>query len=316
MKHIFTVLLFALIATVSLAGERHKIIFDCDLGDDIDDAFALAMILASDEFEVLGICLDWGNTEDRAVLASRMLYEVGATDIPVYVGRKTSNHDTTQHSWGVGFDKVKTQKMGAAEFIVETLNKYPGEVSLITVGPVTNMKDVIGLDKNALSNTKHIYAMFGSFYVGYGMSPVISAEWNVKADEEASRMYVNNVTNITYVGLDVTTFMQWDGERSKKMVLRRSPLTDSLAALTVVWKHGQHNTIPTLYDCVAVGMILWPDLFSVRPAHVKVIDGGYTVIDESKAPNGFIAMEVKKEEFLDRLLDLYINQNMKRNNVE
>ena len=49
-------------------AQKHKIIFDCDLGDDIDDAFALAMILASDEFEVLGICTDWGNTEDRGLI--------------------------------------------------------------------------------------------------------------------------------------------------------------------------------------------------------------------------------------------------------
>lgn len=316
MKYVLTIFMIIIFAFTSLAGEKHKIIFDCDLGDDIDDAFALAMILASDEFEVLGICLDWANTEDRAVLANRMLYEVGVSDIPIYVGIKTSNNNITQHAWGVGFDKINNKKMGAAEFIVKTLNKYPGEVNLITVGPVTNMKDVIELDRNALSNAKHIYAMFGSFYVGYGMTPVISAEWNVKADEVASKMYVENVKNITYAGLDVTTFMQWDKVRNKKMVLRNSPLTDALTALTTIWQHGQQNTIPTLYDCVAVGMIIWPDLFTVRPAHVKVIDGGYTVIDESKEPNGFVGMEIKKEEFLDRLLDLYINQNMMRKNVK
>ena len=313
MKNLYAFLLLAFITLHSFAGEKQKIIFDCDLGDDIDDAFALAMILASEEFEVLGICMDWANTEDRAVLACRFLYETGKEEIPVYIGRKTSSSFVTQHIWGEGFEALKPQKKGAAEFIVETLNKYPGEVNLITVGPVTNMMDVIQLDKNALSKAKHIYAMFGSFYIGYGSNPVVSREWNVRADEEASKIYTSNVSNITYAGLDITTFVKWDDDRMMKLMMRKSPLTDALTSLTTLWRHSTKNHIPTLYDCVAVGMLLWPDLFITRPAHVKVIDGGYTIIDESQETNGLIGMEIRTEEFLNRLMDLYINQNLMRN---
>ncbi len=312
MKNLFAFLLITFITLNSFAGEKHKIIFDCDLGDDIDDAFALAMILASDEFEVLGICMDYANTEDRAVLACRLLYETGKEEIPVYVGRKTSSSFVTQHIWGEGFEAVKPQKKGAAEFIVETLNKYPGEVSLITVGPVTNMMDVIQLDENALSKAKHIYAMFGSFYIGYGSNPVISREWNVRADEEASKIYTSNVSNISYAGLDITTFVKWDDDRMMELMMRKSPLTDALTSLTTLWRQDQKNHIPTLYDCVAVGLLLWPDLFITRPAHVKVIHGGYTVIDESQEANGLIGMEIREEEFLNRLMNLYLNQNLMR----
>ncbi len=312
MKQLFTFLCVAFFTLYALAGEKHKVIFDCDLGDDIDDAFALAMILASEEIEVLGICMDYGNTEDRAVLACRLLYETGKEDIPVYVGRKTSNSFVTQHIWGEGFKKLKPQKKGAAEFIVETLNKYPGEVSLITVGPVTNMMDVIQMDENALSKAKHIYAMFGSFYMGYGSNPVISREWNVRADEEASKIYTSNVSNISYAGLDITTFVKWDDDRMMKLMMHKTPLTDALTSLTTIWRHGQKSRVPTLYDCVAVGLLLWPDLFVTRPAHVEVLRGGYTVIDESKKTNGLIGMEIREEEFLIRLMDLYIDQNLRR----
>lgn len=312
MKNLCTFLLVTFITLSSFAGEKHKIIFDCDLGDDIDDAFALAMILASEEFEVLGICMDWANTDDRAVLACRMLYETGKGEIPVYVGRKTSSNFVTQHIWGEGFEELKPQKQGAAEFIVETLNKYPGEVNLITVGPVTNMMDVIQLDENALSKAKHIYAMFGSFYIGYGSNPVISREWNVRADEEASKIYTSNVSNISYAGLDITTFVKWDDDRMMELMMYKSPLTDALTSLTTLWRHATKNQVPTLYDCVAIGLLLWPDLFITRPAHVKVIDGGYTIIDESQETNGLIGMEIRTEEFLNRLMDLYINQNLTR----
>lgn len=312
MKQLFTFLSVALITLNALAGEKHKVIFDCDLGDDIDDAFAMAMILASEDIEVLGFCMDYANTEDRSVLACRLLYETGKEDIPVYVGRKTSNSFITQHIWGEGFEKLKPQKKGAAEFIVETLNKYPGEVSLITVGPVTNMQDVIQLDENALSKAKHIYAMFGSFYMGYGSNPVISPEWNVRADEEASKIYTSNVSNISYAGLDITTFVKWDDDRMMKLMMHNTPLTEALTSLTTIWRHGQKSRVPTLYDCVAVGMLLWPDLFVTRPAHVRVIKGGYTVIDESQKTNGLVGMEIREEEFLNRLMDLYMNQNLMR----
>jgi len=295
-------------------AQKHKIIFDCDLGDDIDDAFALAMILSSDEFEVLGICMDWGNTEDRAQLACRMLYETGREDIPVYMGRKTYDKNTPQHAWGIGFDKLKPQKKSAVDFIVETLNKYPGEVNLITVGPVPNMMDVVKKDKNALSKAKHIYAMFGSFYMGYDSGPRINAEWNVVADVEASKMYISNVDNITFAGTDVTTFVKWDEAKRLKLIMRNTPLTDGITALTALWQNATSRETPTLYDCVAIGMLLWPDLFETRPAYVKVIDGGFTIIDESKEPNSHVGLKINTKEFLKRLMDLYMDQNMMRKN--
>ena len=313
MKNLILVLVFCFILTsLTFSAEKHKIIFDCDLGDDIDDAFALAMILASDDLEILGICMDWGNTEDRAALACRMLWETGREDIPVYIGRKTYERNSVQHAWGKGFDKLKPQKQSAADFIVETLNKYPGQVNLITVGPVPNMMDVVKKDKNALSNAKHIYSMFGSFYMGYDSGPRIAAEWNVVADVEASKMFTANVTNITFAGTDVTTFVKWDDDKTLQLQMRQTPLTDSIIGLLSLYRHGTPWRIPTLYDCVAIGMLLWPELFETRPAFVHVIDGGYTIIDESKEPNSFVGMSIKKDEFLERLMDLYMQQNMMR----
>jgi inosine-uridine nucleoside N-ribohydrolase len=205
---------------------------------------------------------------------------------------------------------LKPQKKSAADFIIETLNKYPDEVNLITVGPVPNMMDVIKKDKNALSKAKHIYAMFGSFYMGYDSGPKIDAEWNVVADVKASKMYSSNVNNISYAGLDVTTFVKWNEEDRLKLMMRNTPLTDAISALTVLWQNKTSRETPTLYDCVAVGMLLWPELFITRPVYIKVIDGGYTIIDESKDPNCLIGTSINKDEFLKRLMNLYLSQNL------
>lgn len=292
----------------AFTSEKQKIIFDCDLGDDIDDAFALAMVIAAEEFDVLGICMDYGNTPERAKIACRMVYETGREDIPIAVGRKTKEHYSPQFNWGKGFDKIKPINKSAADFIIENLKKFPDEVIIITGGPVPNMHDVIKKDKNTLKLAKHIYSMYGSFYMGYNSDPVIDAEWNVKCDVEASKAYSNSGANITYAGLDVTTFIKWEEENRLKLSMRKSPLTNALCGLYALWGHET----PTLYDCVAVGMVLWPDIFKFRKAYVKVIDGGYTIIDESKEPNCEIGMWINEKEFLKRLLDLYLTQNLMR----
>ena len=307
-KFILSLMVILMMFQSAVGAEKQKVIFDCDLGDDIDDAFALAMVIASEEFDVLGIVMDYGNTPERAKIAARMLYETGREDIPVVVGRKTRDHYSPQFNWGKGFEKIQPIDQSAADFIIENLRRYPGEVVLITVGPVPNMLDVIEQDKNALKQAKHIYSMFGSFYMGYGSDPVIDAEWNVRADEEASKAFAASGADITYAGLDITTFVKWDEERRLKLLMRQSPLTNALSGLYTLWPHET----PTLYDCVAVGMVLWPELFQTRPAHVKVIDGGYTVMDESKEPNAQVGMTINTNEFLNRLEDLYMTQNLMR----
>lgn len=311
------ILLLISIQTV-ISQPRQKIIFDCDLGGDIDDAFALGLILSSPEFEVLGIVMDHGLTNKRAQIACRMLYLTNREDIPVVVGRKTTQVVGTdipadysgQYYWAEGFNKVKPIAKSASEFIIENLRKYPGEVILITVGPVTNIGDVIRKDPEALKLAKHVYSMFGSFYLGYGTvenpNLVISQEWNVRGDSEASKLLVGSGAPITYCGLDVTTKVWFDKDLQFKLLMRQSPLTDAICGLTVLWGGDK----PCLHDAVAVGMILWPDLFTTHPAFVKISGEAYTVIDDNKEPNCEIAMTVNTGEFLKRLMNRYLTQNL------
>lgn len=310
-KILFTVVCFLFISQLLYPAEKQKIIFDCDLGGDIDDAFALALVLLSPEFDVLGIVLDHGNTPKRAELACKMLYEAGIKDIPIIVGRKTNDEYAPQFHWSEGFNKLKPIKESAADFIIENLRNYPNEVILFTVGPVPNMQDILKKDPDALKLSKKVVSMFGSFYMGYDTGPVPSAEWNVKADVEASKIFAGCGADITYAGLDITTFVKLNEEMRQRIFLYDSPVTNALKSLYALWRFQwySHND-PTLFDVVAVGMVLWPELYTTRKAFVKVIDGGYTVIDESKAPNCEIGMSINKDEFLKRVLERYLKQNL------
>jgi inosine-uridine nucleoside N-ribohydrolase len=113
--------------------------------------------------------------------------------------------------------------------------------------------------------------------------------------------------NLLFAGLDVTTFVNLDRKQRDRLTQRNSPMTDSLMALYTLWANQRNpEPDPVLYDAVAVGMVLWPELFSTRKAFVKVTDEGYTVIDESREPNCEIGMSINKDEFLKRIMERYI----------
>jgi inosine-uridine nucleoside N-ribohydrolase len=299
--------------SLNVSAQKQKVILDSDLGGDIDDAFALALILASPEIELLGVVMDHGNTPERAQIACRMLYETGMEKIPVLVGRKTNDSYSDQFYWGEGFDKVQPSKQSAADFIIEQLKKYPNEVILITIGPVPNMSDIIDKDPGALKLAKHVYSMFGSFYMGYNSSPVPVPECNVVSDVKASKKFVSSGAKITFAGLDITTYVKLKYELIEVLNERKSPLTDAVVGLYSLWGFGSEpKPEPVLFDAVAVSMILWPELFTTKKAFVKVTDEGYTVIDESREPNCEIGMSVKTEEFLKKYIDRLMKQNLMR----
>ncbi len=302
------------------AGDRQKIIFDCDLGGDIDDAYALALILSSSELEVLGLVMDHGDTPGRAGIACRLLYETGLTDIPVIAGRHTPGvvgqdkdpaGPSHQFVWADGFDKMKPSEEKAADFIIRNLRKYPDEVILITVGPVPNMQDVIKKDPDALKLAKKVVSMFGSFYMGYGGGPIPDAEWNVRADVKSSQMFVHSGADILMAGLDITTLVHLNEENRLRLLMRQSPLTNALSGLYTLWRfEGYSRPDPTLFDAVAVGMVLWPELFTTRETHVRVTDEGYTVMDDSLKANCEIGMTINREEFIRRMMERLLKQNL------
>jgi len=98
-------------------------------------------------------------------------------------------------------------------------------------------------------------------------------------------------------------------------LMRQSPLTNALCGLYSLWLYESFaQPDPTLYDAVAVGFVLWPDLFTSRKSHVRVDDSGYTLSDDSKEPNAEILMTINKEEFLKRIMERYVKQNLGRSN--
>lgn len=315
--------LLVLVFSISFGySQKQKVIFDCDLGGDIDDAFAVALLLTSqEEFEILGLCMDHGNTPGRARVATKMLYETGLDDIPVYIGRHTPSvvgedtkleGESIQFMWAEGFQEVQPQKQGAADFIIESLNKYPGEIILFTVGPVDNISDVLDKDPDILKKTKKVVAMLGSIDIGYGGGEP-SAEWNVRGSVEAGKKLMNSGADILLAPLDITDHVIFDNNYLTAIFNRQTPLTDALGALYALWyRQADWATHPKMFDGVAIGMVLWPQLFKTKEAFVYVDDKGYTRVDKNKAPNCSYGHEIDSDKFLNLMYRKIVVQNYRK----
>lgn len=318
MRYILGVALLLFIQT-SIFAQKQKVIFDCDLGGDIDDAFALALLLASqEEFDILGITLDHGNTPGRAELACKILYETGLGHIPVFAGDHTPSVVgeqteleglSTQMIWSKGFEKLLPQQEHAVDFIIRSLNEYPDEIIIFTVGPVDNIAGVLDKDPDILKKAKKVVSMFGSIEVGYGGGQP-SAEWNVRGSIEAGKRLMKSGANISLAPLDITDHVIMKDDYLMAIAMRNTPLTNAIASLYALWyRHAEWAVSPKMFDGVAIGMVLWPALFTTREAYVYVDDEGFTRIDENKAPNCSIGVSIDDQVFLDRMVLRILQQN-------
>ena len=240
----------------------------------------------------------------------------------MYVGRQTpgivgehtelDKGKTDQMKWADGFDKIQPKTKPADDFILETLNKLPGEVILVTVGPVDNISDVLDKDPNVLKKAKQVVSMFGSIKTGYG-GGAPSAEWNVRGSIEAGKKLMNSGANLLLAPLDCTDHVIVNDQYLTALFNRQTPLTNALGALySLWWRHADWALQPKMFDGVAVGMVLWPELFETQKMYVFVDDEGYTKVDESKEPNCLVGMKIDKEEFMQRFYRKIVEQNFKR----
>lgn len=193
--------------------QKRKVIIDCDPG--IDDSLALLLALNSPELEVLGITVCSGNVPAKlgAKNALKTLQICSSLHIPVYVGeeyplkRELVTAQDTHGEDGLGenfYEDVNEAKFyeGGVDFIIDTLNNNDN-VSIIALGPLTNIAKALMKDKKAFNNLDEFVSMGGAFRIHGNCSPV--AEFNYWVDPHgADYVYKNLPKKIHMVGLDVT----------------------------------------------------------------------------------------------------------------
>lgn len=299
------VCLIILPLAVAAQSKQSKIILDTDIGDDIDDAWAMGFVISYAGFQPLGITITHGNTPARAHIACKLLHVTGRDDIPVFVGRKTNDKVFPQYSWAEDFTAKRPEKKSAADFIVETVKRYPGEVTLLAVGPLQNLADALRKEPNLGRYVKRVVLMSGCVYgTSYSQGKPIR-EWNVYQSTADAQLVYGAGLPLTIVPLDSTTHVLLSDDERRRVADYNSPLTYALECLYRLWL-GNPTQRMTLHDQLAVAETASPATFfgkqETLPLYVD--DEGYTRVDRARGKPVTVCLEPKRDAFMNYYLDV------------
>lgn len=274
-----------------------KVIIDTDIGDDIDDAFALALALRSPELQILGITTTFGDTEARARIVDRFLGEAGRQEIVVAAGPPTATtNPMSQLRYGEAGRFAKTSHPRAVDYILSQIQAYPNQIALIAIGPLVNVGTLIDRDKEAFRKLKRVVIMGGSIERGYNAfiydpprEP--QPEWNILNDIPSAQKLFTSGVPIYVMPLD-STQLKMDEVKRSFLFRRGTPITDALTLLYHQW--GQET--PTLFDPMAVSFAIDSTLCPVQPMRIRVDEKGFTRV-ESGTSNAYVCLHSDPETF-------------------
>jgi inosine-uridine nucleoside N-ribohydrolase len=266
----------------SVPGKPRRIIIDTDPG--IDDAMAIFLALRSPELKVEAITPVAGNVPLDLTLpnALRLLEIAGRTDIPVAAGAShplvrrlaTAGHVHGVNGLaGVEFPEPKTKPVRetAPEIIRRIVRENPGEITIVAVGPLTNVAMALRADPELASMIPAIAIMGGSLSGG-NMTP--AAEFNLYVDPEAARIVFDANIPLTMVGLDVTRKCRVSEEHIKQLEAANNPVSQAagkiLRATYERMRHGGEVTDIDLHDALAVASLIDHDVITRKDYYVEV----------------------------------------------
>jgi purine nucleosidase len=285
--------------TAARADAKIKVIFDTDIGDDIDDVFALALLVSEPNVELLGVTTAWGDTALRARLTARFLTSIGRTDISIYAGPRTTEHTVFSQARYATVYPPK-QWPDATTFTLDAIGRNPGEITLIAVAPFSNLGALIDKDPATFRKLKRVVLMGGSIKRGYGdlgysANPAPSPEYNVYSDIPSARKLFASGVPIAVMPLD-STQLKLDEVKRDLLFSHGTTLTDGLTLLYHQWNASTGTPTPTLFDVMAVATVLNPTLCPTTPMRLRIDDKGFTR-SEAGEPNAEVCLQSDPEQF-------------------
>lgn len=303
-----------------------KVIIDVDTG--IDDALAMIYALHSPELDILGFTTCFGNNivYETTRNTLRVLELVGRTDIPVFPGAAEPLSRVNRKQLPIaihGFDgladvkipdaKVLPLSQPASTFIVEQVKKFPGEITLITLGTLTNVALAIKEDPELVTKVKNVAVMGGAVLCPGNVTP--AAEANIYADPEAAQFVFQSGIPIMLVGLDVTMQTLLPRACVEEWRSIGTELSTFLADISDFYMDAYLKRYPSingcaLHDPLVVGAVIDSTFVKTFPMYVEVdTEGeqsvGRTVADrEPNHPpaNMQVCLEVDSERFTHHFL--------------
>ncbi len=265
------------------------VILDTDIGADIDDTWAIAMMLKSLELDVKLIVSDTGDTDYRARLIAKMLDVAGRTDIPVGVGIRQSEELGPQGEWIEDYqlsDYPGEVRPDGVDAIIRTIMDSPETITLICIGPMGNIAEALRREPAIAAKSKFV-GMHGSVYIGYGGSPEPAAEYNVRADARACReVFAADWREAVITPVDTCGLVRLEGDRYRRVLESDDPLVRAVIENYRIWSVGRESFDPEsastiLFDTVAIYLAFSRRYLVTEKIGISVTDDGFTIPDPS-----------------------------------
>jgi len=239
-----------------------KVVIDTDIGSDVDDALALALALRSKEIQLEAVTIVYGDVDLRAKIALKMMKLAGIEGVPVAKGIQKPLLREREVFWtgheGEGFltamDKaLKPDPRHAIDLIISTIMSMEKEITLVTIGPLTNIATAIIKEPRIVENVREVFLMGGVTRIFDGIN-LPFREHNINCDPEAARILFNSGLPITMVPLDVTLKVTINREDLKKISRVDTPFTDGIVSMVERYLELQDRDFTWLHDPLTVAV--------------------------------------------------------------
>jgi inosine-uridine nucleoside N-ribohydrolase len=279
-------------ADMSSAGPI-PVVLATDIGDDIDDTWALGLLLKSPEVDLKLVLTEYGKAEYRAKLLAKFLETTGHARVPIGIGPDVEPRGQGgQAAWVKDYDlrsypgKVHSDGIQA---LVDTVMQSSRPITLICIGPMPNVAAALAREPRIARHAR-IVGMDGSVRLGYGGSKTVSAEWNVKAAVKAAQQVLSAPWEITITPLDTCGLVTLDGARYRRVVEASDPVASTIILNYRLWSQTNNSRgeaerqSSVLFDTVAAYLAFSQDLCAMERLGIRVSDDGYTLIDPHAKP--------------------------------
>ena len=259
-------------------AHAEQIIFDTDIGTDVDDALALALILCSPELQLEGVTCVYGDVDLRARMVLKMLRLRGHPEVPVTVGAREPLLGMQPVFWagheGKGLlepedDELVPNREHAVDFIVRTVIENPGEVHLVAVGPLTNVAMAFLKEPHLPELLDHLTIM-GGVVRGPTDLHLPYVEHNIRCDPEAAHVVLSSGARITLIPLDVTTKVRITREGTDRIRAGGTSFHDAVARQVELYPPFAERGYTFMHDPLAAAVVIRPDLVRMEDLHVDV----------------------------------------------
>jgi inosine-uridine nucleoside N-ribohydrolase len=284
------------------------LILDTDIGSDIDDAYALALILRS-RLDLLGVSTVSGDTVARARVVEKMVAVAGKSSVPVFAGvrskGKLSYGSWAQNSRGTS---IVADTGAMVDFYWKQIEAHePGTLWIAGIGPLSNIAIVRARDPAQFDGKVNLLIMGGSIHKGYLSMNAPTPEYNILKDRKAAKALFSSGVSMTIGPLDTTADLKLEGENMARIetTAENDPLAKALVDMTALF----HRT-PILFDPGTVALLIDPSIGKTTPLFLSVNRVGMTRIIKKPKPKDVqkqVCLEFDKARFYNVFLDTILS---------